>query len=212
MTITWFGHSCFRIESKEGSVLIDPFSKDIGLKPPRIRDDLVLVTHNHNDHNNLEGVDSQTTMVINGPGEYEKNGIYVRGILSYHDKDQGKERGLNTIYVIRAEDMVICHMGDFGQSAFEKNQLDEIGSVDILMIPVGGTYTIDYKEAVKAVGQIEPKVVIPMHYKLKDLKMDIDGSDKFIKELGLTPEKTEKYKIAKKNLPVEEIKLITLSI
>jgi len=192
--------------------LIDPFSKDIGLKPPRIRDDLVLVTHNHNDHNNLEGVDSQTTMVINGPGEYEKNGIYVRGILSYHDKDQGKERGLNTIYVIRAEDMVICHMGDFGQSAFEKNQLDEIGSVDILMIPVGGTYTIDYKEAVKAVGQIEPKVVIPMHYKLKDLKMDIDGSDKFIKELGLTPEKTEKYKIAKKNLPVEEIKLITLSI
>ena len=208
MTITWFGHSCFRIEAKEGSILIDPFSKDIGLKPPRMRDDLVLVTHDHYDHNNIEGADLQTTMIINGPGEYEKKGMYVRGILSYHDKTGGKERGLNTIYVIKAEDMTICHMGDFGQAAFEKDQLDNIGDVDILMLPIGGTYTMDYKEAVQVIGQIEPKVVIPMHYKVKDLKIDIDGPDKFVKELGLTPEKVEKYKIAKKNLPVEEMKLI----
>jgi len=216
MIITWFGHSCFRIESKEGSILIDPFSKDIGLKPPRIKDDLVLITHNHYDHNNIEGADTQTTMVIDGPGEYEKQGIYVRGILSYHDKVEGKERGLNTIYIIKAEDMVICHMGDFGQAEFEKNQLDDIGDVDILMLPVGGKYTVDYKEAVEVVGKIEPKIVIPMHYKIKDLKSEIDGPDKFIKELGLTPEKVDsstslgagKYKIAKKNLPAEEMKLI----
>jgi len=215
MTITWFGHSCFRIESKEGSVLIDPFSKDIGLKPPRVKDDLILVTHDHYDHNNVEGAPPQA-MVITGPGEYEKQGIYVRGILSYHDKVEGKERGFNTIYVIKAEDMVICHMGDFGQAEFWGNQLDDIGDVDILMLPVGGKYTIDYKEAVETVGKIGPKIVIPMHYKIKDLRIDIDGVDKFIKELGLTPEKvdpstslgTGKYKIAKKNLPMEETKLI----
>ncbi|MBI4158317.1 MAG: MBL fold metallo-hydrolase [Candidatus Yanofskybacteria bacterium] len=224
MIITWFGHSCFRIEThstssgqgKEGvSILIDPFSKDIGLKPPRIKDDLVLVTHDHYDHNNIEGA-APETMIINGPGEYEKQGIYVRGILSYHDKAKGQERGLNTMYVIKAEDMVICHMGDFGQAEFEGNQLDDIGDVDILMLPIGGKYTVDYKEAVEAVGKIEPKIVIPMHYKIKDLKIDVDGPDKFIKELGLTPEKVDssaslgagKYKIAKKNLPVEEVKLI----
>jgi len=166
-----------------------------------------LVTHDHYDHNNVEGGPPQP-MIINGPGEYEKKGIYIRGILSYHDKVGGQERGLNTIYVIKAEDMVVCHMGDFGQASFEKDQLDGIGDVDILMLPVGGKYTIDYKEAVEAIGQIEPKVVIPMHYKVKDLKIDIDGPDKFVKELGLTPEKVDKYKIAKKNLPAEEIKLI----
>lgn len=216
MTITWFGHSCFRIESKEGlstgsgqvSILIDPFSKDIGLKPPRIKDDLVLITHNHYDHNNIEGADLQTTMVIDGPGEYERKGIYVKGIFSYHDKTRGQERGLNTIYVIKAEDITVCHMGDFGQDKFEEHQLDDIGDIDILMLPVGGKYTIDYKEAVDMVSQIEPKVIIPMHYKINDLKVDIDGSDKFVKELGLTPEKVDKYKIAKKNLPVEEMKLV----
>ena len=211
MTITWFGQSCFRIESKEGIVLIDPFSKDIGLKPPRIKDDLVLVSHSHYDHSNLESVNPEA-MVITGPGEYEKQGIYVRGILSYHDKAGGQERGLNTMYVIKAEDMVICHMGDFGQGAFEKDQLDSIGDVDILMLPVGGKYTIDYKEAVQAIGEIEPKIVVPMHYKVKDLKIDIDGPDKFIKELGLTPEKVDKYKIAKKNLPAEEVKLVVFNI
>ena len=195
--------------------MIDPFSKDIGLKPPRIKDDLVLVSHNHNDHNNTEGAGPET-MIIDGPGEYEKKGIYIKGILSYHDKNSGQERGLNTIYIIKAEDMVVCHMGDFGQAEFDKNQLDDIGDVDILMLPVGGKYTIDYKEAVETVGKIGPKIVIPMHYKVKDLKIDIDGSDKFVKELGLTPEKVDpstslgagKYKIAKKNLPTEEMKLI----
>ena len=207
MIITWFGHSCFRIESKEGSILIDPFSKDIGLKPPRIKDDIVLVTHSHYDHNNIEGADPEM-MIIDGPGEYEKKGIYIRGILSYHDKSGGRERGLNTIYVIKAEDMVVCHMGDFGQAEFEKHQLDDIGAPDILMLPIGGKYTIDYKEAIEVVGHIEPKIVIPMHYKVKDLKFDLDGSDKFIKELGLAPEKVDKYKIAKKGLPAEETKLI----
>ena len=207
MTISWFGHACFRIETKESSILIDPFSKEVGLRPPRIKDNLVLVSHHHYDHDNVGEADS-ASFIIDGPGEYEKQGISVRGIKSFHDKSGGKERGLNTIYVIKAEDMTVCHMGDFGQEKFEDHQLEEIGNVDILMIPVGGVYTIDYKEAVSIIGQIEPKIIIPMHYKIKDLKVEINGSEKFLKEIGLAPEKTDKLRIAKKNLPAEEMKLI----
>lgn len=215
MNISWFGQSCFRIEAKEAhsigsgqvSILIDPFSKDIGLRPPKIKDDLVLVTHHHYDHDNVDEANPEA-FLIDGPGEYEKQGISVRGILSFHDKSAGKERGPNTIYIIKAEDITVCHMGDFGQDKFEDHQLEEIGDIDILMIPVGGVYTIGYKEAVSIIGQIEPKIIIPMHYKIKDLKIEIEGPDKFLKEIGLTPEKTDKLKITKKTLPVEEMKLI----
>ena len=211
MTITWFGQSCFRIEAKEGSMLIDPFSPDIGLKPPKIKDDLVLVSHNHYDHNNVEDAPAET-FIIKNPGEYEKNGIAVLGIHSYHDKTEGKERGPNTIYVIKAEDMTVCHLGDLGQEKLDEKQVEEIGDVDILMIPVGGSYTINYKEALEVISQIEPKIVIPMHYKVKDLNIEIESADKFVKELGLTPEKVDKFKIVKKNLPDEEEKLVMFNI
>jgi L-ascorbate metabolism protein UlaG (beta-lactamase superfamily) len=207
MNISWYGHSCFRIEAKEGSILIDPFSKDTGLRPPRIKDDLVLVTHHHFDHDNVSEANPEA-FIIDGPGEYEKQGIAVRGISSFHDKSGGKERGLNTIYTIKAEDMTICHLGDLGQEKLEDKQLEDIGDVDILMIPVGGLYTIDYKEAVNVITQIEPKIIVPMHYKLKDLKLDLAGPEKFLKEIGLTPEKVDKLKMVKKNLPVEEMKLV----
>lgn len=206
MNINWLGHSCFRIETKSGSVIVDPFGKELGLRVPRIKDDIVLVTHDHYDHNNI-GEANPEAFVIDGPGEYEKQGIAVRGISSFHDKTSGKERGLNTIYTIKAEDVVVCHLGDLGQDKLIDEQLEEIGDVDVLMIPVGGKYTLDYKEAVEIINQIEPKIIVPMHYKVKDLKLDIDGPDKFIKEIGLKPEKIDKIKIAKKTLPVEEMLL-----
>lgn len=211
MTITWFGQSCFRIEAKEGSILIDPFSPDIGLKPPKIKDDLVLVTHEHYDHNNTGGAGPET-FIIRTPGEYEKNGVAVLGVRSFHDKSEGKERGPNTIYVVKCEDMTLCHLGDLGQEKLTEQQVEEIGDVDILMVPVGGNYTIDHKEAVGVISQVEPKLVMPMHYKVKGLESDIESADKFVKELGLTPEKVDKFKIAKKNLPAEEIKLIMFNL
>jgi len=207
MIITWLGHSCFRIEIKEGSILIDPFSKEIGLKPPRLKDNIIVVSHDHYDHNNTDGA-GEGSFIINSPGEYEKHGVYLRGIPSFHDNKGGTERGLNSIFVIKAEDVAICHMGDFGEDKLSDSQVSEIGNIDILMIPVGGKYTIGYKEAVAVIGQIGPKIVIPMHYKVKDLKLDIEGPDKFVKESGITPEKVDKFKIAKKSLPVEEVKLI----
>lgn len=211
MTISWLGHSCFRLESKDISCLTDPFSKDIGLRAPRLNDNIILVSHAHYDHNNIEGA-SQNAFIVQNPGEYEVKNVYIRGIDSFHDKSQGAERGPNTIYVIDIEDIKVCHLGDLGQEKLTDAQVDAIGDIDILMVPVGGKYTLDYKEAVEVVNQIEPKIVIPMHYKIPDLKLDIEGAEKFIKELGLTPEKTDKFKITKKILPVEEMKLVTFEI
>ena len=210
MTITWLGHSCFRIEAKEGSVLTDPFDKEIGLRPPKIKDDIVLVTHQHHDHNNI-GDANPEAFIIQNPGEYEKQGIAIRGIQSYHDDKEGAERGLNTIYVLKAEEMTIAHLGDLGHKLTD-SQVEEIGDVDVLMIPVGGNYTIDGKMAVEVISQIEPKIIIPMHYKIDGLTVDIDGPEKFIKELGLTPEKVDKYKISKKLLPTEEEKLVMFNL
>src|SRR3989338_7263196 len=125
--ITWAGQSCFQISVSNGKdhsadIVIDPFDEKLGLKVPSFSADILLVTHQHYDHNN-----------------------------------KGKERGLNTIYTIEAEDMRLCHLGDFGQQQLTDEQLELIGKVDILMIPVGGTFTINSSEAAKVIGQIEPK-------------------------------------------------------
>ncbi|MBI2057877.1 MAG: MBL fold metallo-hydrolase [Candidatus Yanofskybacteria bacterium] len=210
MTLSWFGHSCFRLEGKDISLLIDPFSKEIGLKPPRIKDQIVLVTHDHYDHANIEGAESET-MIIKNPGEYEVKGVYINGISSFHDNSNGTQRGLNTIYCIKFDDITFCHLGDLGQEVLDEKQTDLIGNVDVLMVPVGGKYTIGSKEAVKVVGQIEPKIIIPMHYKTPELNIDIESADKFLKEVGLVPEKVDKLKVTQKTLPQEEMKLVLLN-
>lgn len=208
MTISWYGQACFRLESKGVSLLIDPFSKDIGLRVPRLNDNIFLVTHEHYDHNNIKEVPAEA-FVVRGPGEYEKAGVYIEGISSFHDNVQGTERGLNTIYVIRMEEMRLCHLGDLGQAKLTDEQVEAIGDVDILFIPVGGKYTIGGAEAVEIIKQVEPKIVVPMHYKVAGLNVDIEGPQKFLKEIGMKPEEVEVLKISKKALPQEEIKLIT---
>lgn len=207
MTINWYGQSCFRLESKDVGLLIDPFSKEIGLRAPRLNDNIFVVTHEHYDHNNLEGA-SGDALVIRGPGEYEAKGVFIQGFSSYHDKSEGKERGLNTIYLINMEDMSICHLGDLGQDKLNQEQLDAIGDIDILMIPVGGRYTVDGQEAAEIVTQLEPKIIIPMHYKVEGLKIDLDDAKKFVKATSLKPEEVESFKINKKTLPQEETKLV----
>jgi len=210
MNISWYGQSCFRIEAKEGSILIDPFAKEIGLRPARIKDDVITVSHQHRDHNAIDDANPEA-FIIQNPGEYEKQGIAIRGIASFHDAKEGTERGPNTIYVYKAEEMTIAHLGDLGHVLTDA-QVEAIGDIDILMIPVGGMYTIDAKTAVEVIGQIEPKVIIPMHYKVPGLGIPVDGVEKFVKELGLDAEKVDKYKISKKLLPAEEMKLVVFNI
>lgn len=211
MNITWYGQSCFRLESKDVRVLIDPFSKELGLKIPRFNETIVLSTHDHYDHNNVKDLTPET-FVITGPGEYEKSGVQIVGILSYHDNAQGADRGLNTIYVIKMEDITICHLGDLGQHELTDEQIEIIGGVDILMVPVGGVYTIEGKEAAAVVKQIEPKIIIPMHYKVPGLAVKLEGPEDFLKEVGIKPEEVEVLKISAKTLPQEEIKLVQFNI
>jgi len=182
MDITYLGHSAFRIKTKNHTIVTDPYNSSIGLKFPKTEADLVTVSHDHFDHNDLSGL-KDYKKVFNSPGEYEIGGVSVFGIPSFHDNKKGEERGKNTIFVIETEGVTICHLGDLGHLLAE-DQIDEIGDVDILLVPVGGTYTISAKEAVDVVQAIDPKIIIPMHYKLPGLKVDIESCDKFIKEMG----------------------------
>lgn len=210
MNISWYGQACFRLESKDIRVLIDPFDKKIGLKEPRLNDTIILVTHEHHDHNNVEGAGN--AFVIRGPGEYEKSGVQIVGISSFHDNTQGSDRGLNTIYVIKFDEITLCHLGDLGQHELTSEQIEMIGNVDILLIPVGGVYTIDGKQAAGIVKQIEPKIIIPMHYKISGLTVDLEPATEFLKEIGIKPEEVESCRINAKSLPTEEMKLVMFKL
>jgi L-ascorbate metabolism protein UlaG (beta-lactamase superfamily) len=215
MTIIWHGQSCFQISISQAknnhlNIVIDPFSEAIGLRLPKLEADILLVSHQHYDHNNIKAV-SGSPFLISGPGEYEVKNVFIQGIHSWHDNSQGRERGENTIYTIEAEDLKLCHLGDFGQKELTEEQLEKIGEVDVLIIPIGGVYTISAKEALKIMSQLEPKIIIPMHYHLPKLNIKLDGLDKFLKMVGIKSiEPQPKLTIKKKDISPEEVKIIAL--
>lgn len=214
MKIAWYGQSCFRLIIKTNgaekiTLFIDPFDKETGLTPPRGSADIIICSHSHHDHNNIKSL-SGNPFIIEGPGEYDVKKVYIKGVYSFHDDKKGEERGINTVSVIEAEELKICHLGDLGQKELSDIQLEKIGEVDVLMIPVGGNFTIDGSEAVKIINQIEPKVVIPMHYKIDGLSMKLDGLDKFLKEIGIEKETTEELNIQKKDLTEEKMKVVVM--
>lgn len=197
MIITWYGQACFKLQSGDKVLVIDPFAKKIGLTPPNIQADVVFVTHEHFDHSNIKAIKGDY-FLANGPGEYEVKGVKARGIPSFHDDEKGAKRGLNTLYLIEFEEIRILHMGDFGQLALDEKQLEAVGGVDIAMIPVGGFFTIDGKQAVTIMNQLEPKIAIPMHYKIPKLAIaQLEGVDTFLKELGEEDIKAEEKLVVK---------------
>jgi L-ascorbate metabolism protein UlaG (beta-lactamase superfamily) len=217
MDFKWNGHSCFYISAKKKrksrekvSILTDPFDESTGLKLYKQNVDIVLISHDHSDHNNLDAVDDKA-FVIDGPGEYEVENTFIRGVFSYHDNSKGEERGANTIYIIESEGINVCHLGDLGQKELTDSQLKEIGEVDVLLIPIGGEYTLNSKMASKIISQLEPKAVIPMHYKIPGLSLDLDGPEAFFKAMGKKDlEAEEKVSISKSDLSDEETKFFKL--
>ncbi|MFC1663712.1 MBL fold metallo-hydrolase [Patescibacteria group bacterium] len=215
MNIIWHGQSCFQIATQKAKnnqvkIVIDPFDEATGLKVPSLEADILLVTNNHHDHNNVKAVKGNP-FLIDGPGEYEIKEVFVQGISAFHDNSEGKEQGENTIYIIEAEKMRMCHLGDFGQKELTPNQLEKVGQIDILMVPVGGNFTIDAEGAAKIISQIEPKIVIPMHYQIPKVKLKLDKLDKFLKTMGIKSfEFLPKLSIKSKDLVDKETKTIVL--
>ena len=213
MDITYLGHSSFKIKGKTAVVVTDPFSSEmLGFKFPKTEADIVAISHQHQDHNQQNLVEG-SPFIISEPGEYEVKGVSVFGYPSFHDSASGAERGKNIIYVIETEGLRICHLGDLG-SAIPPKTLEEISEVDVLMIPVGGVVTIGPKEAVDLISQIEPNIVLPMHYRAPGIDKtkfgDLATLDVFLKEMGAeSSEKLDKISLTKDKLP-EETKVVIL--
>lgn len=203
MDITYLGHSSFKIKTKTASVVVDPFdAKTVGLKYSTQEAEIVAITHDHNDHNASDKVGG-VKKIIDGPGEYEISGVSIMGYKTFHDSKDGEEKGENTIYVIEAEGLRIVHLGDLGHTLSD-DLIDEIGDVDILMIPVGGFFTIGPKEATEIISKIEPYFVIPMHYKAVGMNPGLGDKllplEEFLKECGITTENLPKFSLKKEDI------------
>jgi len=209
MYITWLGQSCFKIQGKNAAIITDPYQPAIGLTLPRLTADIVTVSHQHKDHNNIEAV-SGNPFVVTTPGEYEIKNVFIQGIPSWHDEKDGNERGANTIFLFSLEEMKLAHLGDLG-TVLSDEQLEKLEGVDVLLVPVGGVYTIDAKKAVEVINQVEPRLVIPMHYQINGLAYKLQPVSRFCDEMGVKVNGAEeKLRITKKDLPVEETKVVIL--
>lgn len=200
MVITYYGLSCFKVSSGEITLAFDPPSKKSSLRSPRFQADIVLLSHEHENHGGGEVITEKNDLPlkIEGPGEYEIRGMNIFGISSYHDEDLGKTQGLSTIYVLELEDLRLCHLGDFGEKNLRAETQEAIGQVDILFLPIGAGSVITSAKAIKIANQLEPKIIIPMHYDTKEL-------DLFLKEAGLENSKPEdKLTLKKKDLPQDK--------
>jgi L-ascorbate metabolism protein UlaG (beta-lactamase superfamily) len=215
MEITYIGHSCFKIKGKELSLVIDPYDPKIGFKLPKLEADVVLSTHDHPDHANLSAV-TGTRFTIKDPGEYEISDVFIEGLATFHDAKSGTQRGANIVYSIDIDGFTLLHLGDLGHELSDET-LENIGSVDVLMIPVGGFYTINSEVASKVISSIEPGFVIPMHYKTPDLNpsvsKEMDGLDKFLNEMGVEKDvkRLDKLKLSSKGEVPEETEIVVLN-
>lgn len=213
MEIKYLGHSSFLIRTKTGKVVTDPFDpKAVGLKYPKQEADIVTVSHHHPDHDYVSGVGPEP-LVLDWPGEFEKNSIRIFGFQSYHDKEQGVKRGENILYKIESENISVLHCGDLGLIP-EDSFIDKLGDVNVLLIPVGGLYTIDANEAVKVIQKIEPSIVIPMHYQTTGLNpqtfAQLTGVQEFLKQMGSDAQEIEKLTIKAEDFVEEKTQVIVL--
>jgi L-ascorbate metabolism protein UlaG (beta-lactamase superfamily) len=202
MDITWYGHSCFRLSDRGVTVVTDPPSDDMGYDRPRIRADVVTISHEHLGHNNRIGFRGGPKF-FDGPGEYEVKDVFITGISTYHDGRKGASRGRNTVFLFEFDGLTICHLGDLGHVPTQ-SEVEALSSVDVLLIPVGGVNTIDPSKASEVISLIEPLLVVPMHYKTPVETAKLQTVDKFLKEMGLSPMPAQpELKVTKSSLPAE---------
>ena len=209
MEIKYIGHSCFRIKGKDTVAVTDPFeSKSVGLPMAKLGADIVTVSHDHTDHNKAELVDGtprrSKPMVVRETGEYEVGGMCVIGTEVFHDEENGAARGKNIVFTFLVDGLIVCHLGDLGHKLSD-DQVEDIGQVDILLVPVGGVFTLGPAKAVEVVEQLSPSIVIPMHYKREGMSGEFESLstvDEFVTKVGLGQAKrAESLKLSKDELP-----------
>jgi len=182
MKIVWHGHACFEINGSS-TLVVDPHDgKSIGIKPPVVRADVVLVSHDHFDHNCARIIKGDFTK-ISIEGEREVNGIVVNGVKAYHDDVKGEKRGSILMYRFEMDGVSFCHCGDLGHT-LSIDQVEALTPVDVLFVPVGGVFTVDGATAQEIVGQLKPKIVIPMHFRVGGLSLSIQTLDNFLEDVS----------------------------
>jgi L-ascorbate metabolism protein UlaG (beta-lactamase superfamily) len=212
MEITYFGLNAVRLRGREATVMIDPYEPKLGLSPVRLNVQIVVMTHDDPTHFSLQGLAGDYKH-LTGAGEFEIKAVAMNGTQTYHDAKQGAERGKNFVYTLEIDDIRVCHLGHLGH-ALSEEQLDSIGSkIDVLFVPIGGGSHINSSQATEIVNQLEPKVVVPISYKLPGLTLlahNLEGVDTFAKEMGAT-DLTPQPKLQLSTSPsVEETKLVIL--
>jgi L-ascorbate metabolism protein UlaG (beta-lactamase superfamily) len=198
MKITWLGHACFLIETQGKKIITDPYEPNsyggaVRYSEIDIQPDIVTVSHQHFDHNYIKKF--KDAEIIDKEGSFKINNIVIEGILSYHDKEKGAVRGKNIIFVIHSEGLKIAHFGDIGTLEIDYEKLKDI---DVVLVPVGGTFTIDAEEANSLLEKLNPKIFVPMHFKTSKLAFEIDTVDKFL--IGKDFQEEEILEINPKNI------------
>ena len=199
--INWLGHSCFRIKGSHGVIITDPYPPDLGYSLGKPTARIVTVSHQHPSHSYVQGISGEPRQVIR-PGEYEISGVLIIGIATFHDAVGGRNRGKNTVYLMEVDGVSICHLGDLGH-VLTAEQVEEIGDVDVLLLPVGGVSTINATMAAEVIRRLEPKAVVPMHYKTPALDRKLEPVSEFLKEMGVEQIKSQpKLSLTKSSLPI----------
>jgi L-ascorbate metabolism protein UlaG (beta-lactamase superfamily) len=184
LDITWYGHSCFRItERGQISIVTDPFSESIGLPAPKIKADVVTISHHSPGHNNLDAVKGHT-YALSGPGEYEIGGIFITGVALYSIDADGLEVS-NVAYVIQYDSLTVVHLGDLAHVP-DQSTIEALGEVNVALVPVGGGKGLKSNMAAEVIALLEPNYIVPMHYALPGLKVELDPVEKFLKEMGVS--------------------------
>jgi L-ascorbate metabolism protein UlaG (beta-lactamase superfamily) len=206
--IIWYGHACFRLKDRNTTIVTDPYDKSLGLPLPRPKADIVTISHDTPHHNYIAGV-REDFKVIEGPGEYEIGGTFITGIRMSPPSNK-KDSWQNNIFVFYLEDnMTVCHLGDLNHVPTQ-SQVEGLGSIDVLLAPVGGKKALNAAQAAEVISLIEPYIVVPMHYRLPDLTIELDPVGKFLKEMGVAKaDPVSALKLTKSSLP-EETQIVLL--
>jgi L-ascorbate metabolism protein UlaG (beta-lactamase superfamily) len=210
MTITYLGHSCFKLRGSQKTVVIDPYDKTVGFIMPKTKTDLVLVSHQHPGHSAVDRLEGQS-IVISAPGEYEVGGVSVFGLKSNHDSTKGSDRGPNTVFTVDIDGFRICHLGDLGH-LLDDRETEELDGVDVLIVPVGGGSTLSVKQILQLVDKIDPKVFIPMHFRTAKHAASyshLSSLDDFLKEWDQPPIRLDKLNLKDFDM-TEESQLVIL--